>query len=96
MSLDPQDQDDQARAIIQEAHREERRVRMTLEDLRQDGPPVRLRDLVGITGLSKSKFLEEVKAGRLKATRVRTGQTWRAAVEREEAYRYLVELGFVA
>lgn len=70
--------------------------RITLDDLKHDGPPVRLRDLVGITGLSKSKFLGEVKAGKLRVTKVKTGQTWRAAIDRLEAYRYLVELGFAA
>jgi hypothetical protein len=88
--------DDRAHELIQESRNEERRARLTLEDLRHDGPPVRLRDLCSVTGFSKMKFFDAIDRGELEARAIRTGRTTLTIVERSEAVRYLEQIGFVA
>lgn len=68
---------------------------MTLQDLLLDGPPVRLRDLQAITGLSRSTLRKDVAFGQLRASK-RPGVAGNASllVHRDEARRYLAQLGF--
>ena len=70
---------------------------MDLQELRtslDSTTPLRLSDLCKITGFSKMKFLDDIERGDLAVRRVRTGQTHVVLVDREEAYRYLVSIGF--
>lgn len=85
-----------AERIRRAAEREDRKARVTLEQLQQGGPPVRIRDLSALTGFSKQKFFDAIDRGELDVKWIRTGQTRMATVERDEAWRYLVGIGFAA
>jgi len=66
------------------------------DELQQDGPPVKLRDLCSLTGFSKMKFLDDIERGDLDVRRIRTGERRLIVIERAEARRYLLALGFAA
>jgi hypothetical protein len=57
-----------------------------------DGPPVRLRDLAAVTGLSKPKLQADARAGHLRLLPT-TGRL--LLVDYREARRYLRELGLI-
>lgn len=65
---------------------------LTETELWQDGPPVRVRDLVNITGLSREKICDDVRAGRLPAKHCGTGSSL-YLVQRSAARTYIVALG---
>lgn len=68
----------------------------TWDELQLDGPPVRLRDLCRLTGFSKMKFIDDIERGDLEAIPVRTCRTKVWMIERSEARRYLLNIGFAA
>jgi predicted DNA-binding transcriptional regulator AlpA len=69
---------------------------LTLRDLEQDGPPIRLRDLSKLTGFSKDKFYLDIDRGDLQAKPVKTRSRVVYMVERDEALRYLRAIKFAA
>jgi hypothetical protein len=66
---------------------------ITLQALACDGPALRLRDLARITSLSKVTLLRDIQGGHLFAVK-RPGATSVYLIQRSEARRYLVALGF--
>jgi hypothetical protein len=68
-----------------------RREPLTLDEVRADGPPVTLRHLAAISGLSMTTVRAEIAAGQLVAHRLHRGGYWRVA--RVEARRWLAALG---
>ncbi|HWB15958.1 MAG TPA: hypothetical protein VG538_06075 [Vicinamibacterales bacterium] len=69
-----------------------RRPPLTLAAIQQDGPPLRVRDLVAITGLTPATVRAEVASGHLVAHRLAGVGYW--MVQRAEARRWLEALGF--
>lgn len=71
-------------------------VAPTLEAMRRsEGRPLRLRDLVALTGWSKAKLLADIRGGYLGANRVRCGTAHVWLVPFCEAQRYLRALGLL-
>lgn len=64
---------------------------LSMTDLAQDGPAVRVRDLVAITGLSWDTIATDIKTGHLSATK-RIGRTALYLVSRSEARRYVAQM----
>jgi hypothetical protein len=64
---------------------------ITLDALQQDGPPVRMRDLVALSGLASPTIRAEIAAGHLAAHRLAGVGYW--LVARVEARRWLAEIG---
>jgi hypothetical protein len=72
-----------------------RKPPLTLADLEHDGPPVRLRDLVAITGFSSGTIRWDILNGNLPAQqRARGTQAW-WFIKREDARAYAAKLGIV-
>jgi hypothetical protein len=67
---------------------------LTLSDLAHDGPPVRLRDLIAVTGLSKQTILTDIEKRELVAVKRARGLRSIYLVQRAEARRYCLALGF--
>lgn len=88
--------EDEADELIQDSRREERRVRLTLEALRGGGPPVRVRDVANVAGISKTKVMQDGRAGEVVIRWVKCGTRKMGVVERHEAYRYLVHIGIAS
>jgi hypothetical protein len=65
---------------------------LTLPEIQQPGPPVRIRDLVAVTGLTPATVRGEIDAGHLRAHRLAGVGYW--LVQRGEAWRWLEALGF--
>ena len=65
-----------------------------LVDLQRDGPPVRLRDLVAMTGLSTDTVRRDIHAGELHAFKRRSGRNASFFVDRDVARIWLVRMGF--
>jgi hypothetical protein len=65
---------------------------LTLDDIWRDGPAVRVRDLVHITGLHADTVRSDIASGDLVATKRR--QTSPYLVPRDHARRWLTQLGF--
>lgn len=72
-----------------------RRPPLTLADLDVDGPPVRVRDLIAITGLSKHTVYRDIASGHLHAFQ-RTSARVSFFVDRDVARQWLSRLGFMA
>jgi hypothetical protein len=68
-----------------------RREPLTLDEVRADGPPVRMRDLVALSGLTSPTIRAEIAAGQLIAHRLAGVGQW--LVSRVEARRWLAALG---
>jgi hypothetical protein len=68
---------------------------LTLRQLQQDGPPVRLRDLCNISGLSDMTLRREIADEQLKAHKLRPLKNSTYFVDRAEARRWLVQIGFL-
>jgi hypothetical protein len=68
-----------------------RRPPLTLAAIQQDGPPVRIRDLVAVTGLTPATIRTEIAAGHLRAHRLAGVGYW--MVPRHEARRWLEAIG---
>lgn len=69
---------------------------LTLANLHADGPPVRLRDLVAITGLSKMTILRDIDTGDLHAFRRKRHITSPYLIDRDVARHWLSRHGYVA
>lgn len=71
-----------------------RRQPLGLEDLTIQGPPVRLRDLVAITGLSEQRVRNDIKGKYLRARKYidSNNATW--FIDRADARKWLSKLGF--
>lgn len=67
---------------------------LTLVQLDHDGPPVRLRDLVAMTGLSYRTIQRDIAYGHLHAFRRRQGASSPYFVDRDVARLYLSRMGF--
>lgn len=69
---------------------------LAIEQLVQDGPAVKIRDLVAMSGLSSPTIRSDIKAGLLRATK--RGQSDRASylIQRADARAWLKTLGFQA
>jgi hypothetical protein len=78
-----------AEALLETARREDR---LALQALEQAGPPVRLKVVADIAGISKAKVRDDAKRGHLTVVQVRCGTRWMALVDRPEALRYLRQL----
>jgi hypothetical protein len=65
---------------------------LTLAEIQQPGPPVRIRDLVAVTGLTPATVRGEIDAGHLSAHRLAGVGYW--LIHRDEARRWLARLGF--
>jgi hypothetical protein len=65
---------------------------LTIADVWQDGPPLRLRDLVAITGLTPETVRAEIAARQLTGHRLAGNGYW--MIQRAEARRWLAALGF--
>jgi len=69
---------------------------LTLANLIADGPPVRMRDLVAITGLSKMTILRDIDTGDLHAFRRKRHITSPYLVDRDVARQWLTRHGYMA
>jgi hypothetical protein len=67
---------------------------LTLAEVWQDGPPVGMRDLEAITGLSRVTLRADVQSGRLPAARRLS--VGRLLVRRSDARAWLSAMGFDA
>ncbi len=67
---------------------------MTIEELRAEGPPLTLRDLEALSGLSRITIRREIESKELRAARRRSGRNTHYRVARSEARRWLVRLGY--
>lgn len=68
---------------------------MTLQDVFVDGPPILVRHLVQITGLSRETVSNDIRLGHLHACRRDQSGRSRYFVPRTEARRWLTALGFL-
>jgi hypothetical protein len=66
---------------------------LTFDEIRADGPPVRMRDLVALSGLASPTIRAEIAAGHLVAHRLAGVGRW--LVARHEARRWLAALGLL-
>lgn len=66
---------------------------LVIAQLAMDGPPIRLRDLVAMTGLSLTTIQRDIAYGHLHAFRRRHG-TSPYLVDRDVARLYLSRMGF--
>jgi hypothetical protein len=66
---------------------------LTIADVWQDGPPLRLRDLVAITGLTVATVRAEIAASQLTGYQL-AGKGCYWMIHRAEARRWLAGLGF--
>ena len=71
-----------------------RRPPLTASDLEQHGPPVRIRDLVALTGLSSPTILADIACGVLHAARRCDKPNSPYFIVRAEAQRYVRTLGY--
>lgn len=65
-----------------------------MADLHLDGPPVRLRDLIAITGLSSDTLYRDIKSGDLHAFKRWSGRNASYFVDRDVARQWLARMGF--
>jgi hypothetical protein len=68
---------------------------LTLADVFDEGPPVLVRHLVEITGLSRETVSNDIRLGHLHACRRDQSGRSRYFVPRAEARRWLTALGFL-
>ena len=66
-----------------------RKPPLTLEDIFQPGPPVRVRDLMAITGYSRQIVISAIEAGELAASRRREGLNYCYLIDRASARQWL-------
>lgn len=71
-----------------------RREPLSLEQIALDGPPVRLRDLIAISGLSEQTVRNDLAGGYLKAKKRVPRVNSAYLIQRREARRWLSTLGF--
>ena len=67
---------------------------MTRADLETEGPPIRIRELVRLTGFSRHKLYADIRRDELQIVAMRCGQMTYWHVDRHEALRYLDALGY--
>lgn len=67
---------------------------LTLEQISMDGPAVRLRDIQAVTGFARGTLEADIRAGYLLATRRRPIPRSPYLIERDEARRYLMAMGY--
>lgn len=70
-----------------------RRPPLTFAELEQSGPPVRLRDLIFLTGLSSPTLRADIASGDLLASRRCGKPNSPYFVLRSEALRYVLRMG---
>lgn len=68
---------------------------LTLQDVFVDGPPILVRDLVEITGLTRETVGNDIRLGHLHACRRDQSGRSRYFVPRIEARRWLTSLGLL-
>lgn len=73
-----------------------RRPPLTLPELAHDGPPVRVRDLIAITGLAYNTINSDLKCGLLHGTLRKPKKGSSYLIARSEARRYLTQMGVTA
>lgn len=82
-----------AERLLAESEQEERRsrryLRMSREALREDGPPVRVKTVAELAGISKQKVFADADRGVLTIKTRQCGQRWMGVIDRAEALRYL-------
>lgn len=66
-----------------------RRNPFTMAELAQDGPALRVSDLIDLCGYSEFTIYEDIKAGRLKAEKRIASVSSPFLIDRREARRYL-------
>lgn len=71
-----------------------RKPPLTLVELCDDGPLVKLRDLAAISGISKEKIRADARAGIFQTVRLSDQPNANYYVQRHEARRYLARFGF--
>ncbi len=71
-----------------------RKAPLTLPELAHDGPPVRVRDLVAITGLCEQTIRSEIKAARVPIIRQSGNSPF--LILRHDARKYLGKIGMLA
>jgi hypothetical protein len=64
---------------------------LTISDLRFDGPPVRLRDVAAITGLSHDTLCRDIASGHLHAWKRRGSRSSPYFIDRDVARHYLAK-----
>lgn len=69
---------------------------MTLQEIFVDGPPVKVRDLAAISGLTRETVSQDIRTGCLTAFRrdQQFGSRSIYLVHRRDAQRWLMQLGF--
>lgn len=72
-----------------------RKPPLTLAEVLQPGPPVRLRDLIAVTTLSSMTIRTDIHCGILTAYQRVQRKNAPYFIDREEALRYLAQMGFV-
>lgn len=70
-----------------------RRAPLTLAEIQRDGPPVRLRDLVALTGLNPITVRRDIYCHALSARKRVNKKNSTFFVDREEARRWLRSMG---
>lgn len=70
-----------------------RRAPLTLAEIQKDGPPVRLRDLVALTGLNPITVRRDIYCHALAARKRVNKRNSTFFVGREEARRWLLSMG---
>lgn len=73
-----------------------RRPPLTAAEVWQDGPPIRMRDLVAITGLHVDTLYQDIQAGELIATKRQASKTSPFLIDRSHARRYLASMGLMS
>lgn len=67
---------------------------MTRTDLEHDGPPIRIRELVRLTGFTRHKLYADIRRDELNVVAFKAGSHYYWHVERAEALRYLNAIGY--
>lgn len=67
---------------------------MTREDLENGGPPIRIRELVDLTGFTRHKIYADIRRNDLAVVAYRCGTVHYWHVERHEALRWLDAMGY--
>jgi hypothetical protein len=71
-----------------------RHAPLTFPALACDGPAVRVRDLVAMSGLSADTVCLDIRMGHLRAYKRAGGANAPYFIQRHDARRYLAQLGF--
>lgn len=74
-----------------------RRAPLTLAEILTPGAPIRVRDLVAVTGLSDSTVHREIAMHCLQARKLRVGRSNSLYfIDRTEAKRWLIQIGILS